>query len=261
MFLRSYEDPRDAELVGFLAATFAFGNVAVLKRRLEDLFLALRPSPYQTLYHYPKEQQRISGTLSGWKYRFIPSEILLSLLWGLSRVLQAYGSLEALFMEVYRMSGEVEAASGAFLERLRQASIAKGNPIERPILFLLPQNNTSPLKRMNLFLRWMVRKDEFDRGFWQGISKERLCAPLDTHVFRLGRQLGFIKAKTPGKKACSQLTEVFLEACPEDPLSFDMPLSHFGMMQRCRRRFEPGVCPACPLKPVCLLAQPELKEG
>jgi uncharacterized protein (TIGR02757 family) len=261
MFLRSYEDPKDVELVGFLAATLAFGNVSVLKGRLEALFLALGPSPWQRLCHYDRERTKLAKALSGWKYRFIPSEAIIWLLGGLARILQAHGSLEAFFMEEYLGSGEVWSASGAFLERLRQETVPKGLPLRPPILFLLPKGNASPLKRLNLFLRWMVRKDGFDHGLWKGIPKDRLCAPLDTHVFRLGRQIGLIQAKMPGKKACIQLTEAFLEACPEDPLSFDMPLSHFGMMRTCSHRFEPGVCRACPLKPVCMLAQPEPSEG
>lgn len=261
MFLRSYENPKDVELAGFLAATLAFGSVSVLKGRLEALFSTLGPSPWQSLFHYDRERTRLAEALSGWKYRFIPSEALIWLLGGLARIIQAHGSLEALFMEEYLGSGDVWASSGAFLERLRQEAVSKGQSPGRSILFLLPQSNASPLKRLNLFLRWMVRKDGFDCGLWKRIPKDRLCAPLDTHVFRLGRQLGLIQAKTPGKKACIQLTEAFLEACPEDPLSFDMPLSHFGMMRTCSHRFEPGVCLACPLKPVCMLAQPEPPEG
>lgn len=253
-FLGAYPDPKDKEVVGFLGATFAFGNIGVLKRRLRELFVALGPSPWETLIGLSDRLSELQPQLASWKYRFIPNESLWALLGGVGKVLQAFGSLEALYMELYRTLGDVWESHEAFLERLRSSVFQGEKPYSRPILFLLPATKSSPLKRMNLFLRWMVRHDGLDPGIWEGVPRNRLMVPLDTHTFRLGRQLGLIQAKRPDRRACIEITQAFASVCPEDPLSFDMPLSHFGMARRCRNRLKPGVCRPCPLRQACQIA-------
>jgi uncharacterized protein (TIGR02757 family) len=255
-FLGAYPEPKDKEVIGFLAATLAFGSVCVLKGRLHSLFLVLGSSPWRTLCKLSERHLELQSKLASWKYRFIPSQALWALLEGVGAVIQEFGSLEALYMGFYRTLGDVWVSNEAFLRRIRSGILQGGQPLSPPVRFLLPAAKTSPLKRMNLFLRWMVRSDGLDTGIWKEIPKNRLMVPLDTHTFRLGRQLGLIQAKLPERKACIEITQAFLSACPEDPLSFDMPLSHFGMSKRCKDRFKPGVCGQCPLRPACHMANP-----
>lgn len=255
-FLRAYRETTDKEVVGFLSAMLAFGNIRVLKGRLQSLFLALGPSPWRTLGSLSERPIVVRSKLASWKYRFIPNEALWSLLEGVGRVIQEFGSLEALYMGFYKTQGDVWASHEAFLGRIRSSILQEGKPLSPPVHFLLPSAKASPLKRMNLFLRWMVRSDGLDAGIWNGIPKDRLMVPLDTHTFRLGRQLGLIQAKRPQRKACIEITQAFSSVCPEDPLSFDMPLSHFGMSKRCRDRLKPGVCRQCALRPACHTANP-----
>ena len=108
----------------------------------------------------------------------------------------------------------------------------------------------SACKRLNLFLRWMVRTDEIDLGVWTKISPARLIVPLDTHVIRLGRCLRLTSYKSPGWKMAAQITASLRTIDPADPVRFDFSLCHLGMMNACG--FEkPQRDTRCPLRGVC----------
>jgi uncharacterized protein (TIGR02757 family) len=103
---------------------------------------------------------------------------------------------------------------------------------------------------MNLFLRWMVRKDAIDLGVWTRISPSRLIVPLDTHVIRLGRCLRLTRYKSPGWKMAAEITASLRALNATDPVRYDFSLCHVGMMNACgygRARRDSQ----CPLRGVC----------
>jgi uncharacterized protein (TIGR02757 family) len=108
----------------------------------------------------------------------------------------------------------------------------------------------SACKRLNLFLRWMVRQDAIDLGVWKGVSPARLVVPLDTHVIRLGRCLRLTRYQSPGWKMAADITAALRRIDPGDPVRYDFSLCHVGMMNACgfgRRQGESQ----CPLKGSC----------
>ena len=130
----------------------------------------------------------------------------------------------------FRMSPTLEAfgsrtrnGSAADLPQDAEACWSSGNLFPRP-------SAGSACKRLNLFLRWMVRRDAIDLGVWSGLSSARLIVPLDTHVIRLGQCLGLTRYRTPGWKMAADITAALRRVNPDDPVRYDFSLCHVGMM-------------------------------
>jgi uncharacterized protein (TIGR02757 family) len=108
----------------------------------------------------------------------------------------------------------------------------------------------SACKRLNLFLRWMVRRDALDLGLWTRIPASKLVVPLDTHVIRVGRCLGLTRYTSPGWRMARDITASLRRIDPVDPIRYDFSMCHLGMMNACgfndRQRDS-----RCPLRGVC----------
>jgi len=116
--------------------------------------------------------------------------------------------------------------------------------------FFARPSGGSACKRLNLFLRWMVRRDAVDPGCWTRVSPSQLVVPLDTHIIRLGRCLGLTRQTTPGWKMAAEITAALRRLDAADPIRYDFALCHLGMMKACRfgiARTHPG----CPLAGMC----------
>ena len=109
-------------------------------------------------------------------------------------------------------------------------------------------------KRLNLFLRWMVRKDNLDLGLWQNISPSKLIIPLDVHIARLGPKLGLTNRKSADWKMALEITESLRRFDPADPVRYDFALCKVGMLYHCPDQFEELHCSDCPLAPFCSIS-------
>jgi uncharacterized protein (TIGR02757 family) len=107
-------------------------------------------------------------------------------------------------------------------------------PKRAGVCYFFPRPSAgSACKRLNLFLRWMVRHDEIDLGVWTTIPPARLVVPLDTHIIRLGKCLRLTRYNTAGWKMAADITAALRTLDPEDPVRFDFSLCHVGMMNAC----------------------------
>lgn len=138
---------------------------------------------------------------------------------------------------------------GHFLEEIR-AGWAPGLSRQRD--FLLPDpGKGSACKRHNLFLRWMVRYgDGVDLGIWTALSPRDLVVPVDTHMARMGRRMGWTRRKTPDWKMAEEITAAFRAVCPDDPVKFDFALTRIGILGECAPR-RPGACDVCAVAKGC----------
>ena len=105
-------------------------------------------------------------------------------------------------------------------------------------------------KRLNLFLRWMVRIDRVDLGLWSRVRPAQLIVPLDTHVIRVGRCLGLTRLATPGWRMAADITRALRALDPRDPVKYDFSLCHLGMMSACGFATKQKDS-RCPLKGCC----------
>src|SRR5262249_9169458 len=131
------------------------------------------------------------------------------------------------------------------------AAYGRKRPARGGVQYFFPRPSAgSACKRLNLFLRWMVRRDALDLGVWTTISPRLLVVPLDTHVIRVGRCLRLTRYISPGWAMARDITETLRKLDPEDPLKYDFSLCHLGMMNACG--FNRGQADVhCPLRGVC----------
>jgi len=221
-FLYRYGDPRDREVVGLVASSLALGNVAQILAGVESVLRPMGPRPCQFLERASRDQ--LQRTFAGFRHRFIDGGELASMLAGLQAVIANYGSLGACFANAYRPDDDtICRALSAFVTALRAADGGRPNR-------LLPSpDNGSACKRLNLFLRWMVRRDNVDPGGWDEIPPARLIIPLDTHVHRIGLALGMTTRRQANLRTALEITAAFREIAPDDPARYDFALAHLGI--------------------------------
>jgi uncharacterized protein (TIGR02757 family) len=253
-FPHRYRDPRDVEVAALLSAALAYGRVDLFKPRLAALLDALGPSPAQVAMNStPVELLRLSA---GFSYRMTGAVDVACLLHGAGAILRAHGTLGACFSAHYRRLGSLRAALGAFVDELCAPDFTpftgKRAPTRR-LKHLLPHpDRGSACKRLNLFLRWMVRgPDGVDFGLWRDVPASALVVPLDTHVHRIGRLIGLTRRKDLSWKTAEDVTLRLRSLDAGDPVRYDFALSHLGISGACASRKDPRRCAGCPLQPIC----------
>lgn len=221
-FLYDYDDLQDREIVALIAATLAYGRVAQILKSVAAVLDRLGPSPAAFLRH--SSPQRIRKAVSGLKHRFTSEKEIGSLLVAVKHVIAVEGSLYRCFRSgIQPEDGTILPALDLFVQRL--AGSAGGLDS-----FTLPlPRSGSACKRLNLFLRWMIRQDAVDPGGWEHIAPSLLVIPLDTHMFRIGHALGFTSRRQADLRAAVEITGGFSRIIPGDPVRYDFSLTRFGI--------------------------------
>lgn len=251
--VRPFTRPDDREVAGFLAAGLAFGRVASILASLETVFAIMGPSPAAFVRGF--EPRRDASRFDGFAHRWTRGRDVAGVLWILRHLLAAHGSIEAAFMAGDDPAADtIEPALERFCGEARAVDLAPvyGQPPVVPGahgLFARPSTG-SACKRLNLFLRWMVRHDEIDLGVWTRVSPARLVVPLDVHVVRVGRCLGLTRLTSPGWRMAMDITRALRTIDPADPIRYDFALCHLGMLGLCGFG-EPRGAVSCPLRGSC----------
>ncbi len=232
-----------------MASAVAFGNVKALRAKLEDALRRLGPHPSRTA----DDEAATHAALAGWRHRVYRGEDLACLVVGARRVQRAHGSLGARFEADLRREGALRPALASFVTSLRDAGgLGDAARTRRGAAHLLADPaGASACKRLMLFLRWMVRPaDGVDLGLWD-VPTSALLIPVDTHILKLGRNLGLTRATGPTWRAAEEITRALAALDPDDPVRFDFALCHMGMSQRCPSRRDPVRCEGCGVRAVC----------
>jgi uncharacterized protein (TIGR02757 family) len=252
--VRRFTSPADREIVGFCAAALAFGRVASVLQSIESLLAVMGPHPAAFVRRFDPAQERLR--LEPLVHRWISGRDLIALLIVLQRMLIEAGSIEAFFLQGdVATSPHVGPALDSFSTRALatylRAAYGRRVPRQRGVAYFFPRPSAgSACKRLNLFLRWMVRRDEIDLGVWSKVSSARLVVPLDTHVIRLGRCLKLTRYTSPGWKMALDITNALRAFDSTDPVRFDFALCHVGMMNACGFQ-KPQGSSQCPLRGMC----------
>jgi uncharacterized protein (TIGR02757 family) len=251
--VRPYPRPEDREVAGFIASALAFGNVRAVMQSVANVLDRMGPSPAAFTRQFSPRRDR--AAFAAVVHRWIRGDDVVALIWVLRQMLERSGSIEAFFVE-----GDDPAAAdvGAALESFTSRALAMdlrpayGQVPARPgvAYFFTRPSLGSACKRLNLYLRWMVRRDAVDLGVWTAFGPSRLVVPLDTHVIRLGQCLGLTRYTSPGWRMAADITSRLREIDPDDPVRFDFSLCHVGMMGSCGFREARGNRD-CPFKDVC----------
>lgn len=249
-FVYRYEKPADMEVAGLLAAVLAYGRVQQIEKDLNDLFSRMGASPYAFVLDFDKSKRQ---KLNSFKHRFTTGEDIADLLMVLKKVLREKVSIEKYFSAGYSKSDEnIIPALSRFCDSLLYLHAERNNGhITKGLGYLLPRPEAgSACKRLNLFLRWMVRNDDVDTGLWKSIDKAKLIVPVDVHMGRLCGILRLYDRKTVSLKTAVQITKSFAEIEPSDPVKYDFALSRVGITEGCNGKYDLR-CNGCELEEFC----------
>jgi uncharacterized protein (TIGR02757 family) len=251
--VRPYPEPDDREIAGFCAAALAFGRVGSVINSIATLFAIIGPRPARFVRTFDPAAPH--PELRAMVHRWTRGADLVALLWILRQMLERSRSIERFFAEGFVPEhADVGPALDSFSRRALALDMrrAYGRVPARPgVCYFFPRPSAgSACKRLNLFLRWMVRRDEVDLGVWTTIPASKLVVPLDTHIIRLGRCLRLTRYASPGWKMAADITASLRQLDPVDPVRFDFSLCHVGMMNACGFGRAQGDR-QCPLRGLC----------
>jgi uncharacterized protein (TIGR02757 family) len=244
-FVHRYHEAGDREVVALVAASLAFGNVKAVRASVGRVLATLGPEPARFVDHAtPKE---LRDRLHGFVHRVYRGPDLASLLGRAGRVRRRHGSLG------HAMACHLDGAGGDLREGLARFADELRGPRPGPGLAHLVSDPRagSACKRLLLYLRWMVRPaDGVDLGQWP-LSPSVLLVPVDTHIHRIGRNLGLTRRATASWRAAEDITASLRRYDPEDPVKYDFALCHLGVSRDCPSQRDTGKCGRCVLRDVC----------
>ena len=227
-FLHLYKDESDIEIIGLFASIFAYGNVRQIETTLKKLINIFNSRPYSFIKNFVGyELNRISGI----RHRFYTEDDVKKLFIILSKEVKVHKSVKQILLQYYNISDKnVKNAISGFSNHFINSFIETFGEVSDGIKFMFPlPEKGSACKRMNLFLRWMVRKDDMDFGFWSEIPKSKLLIPVDTHVARISRKLGLTKSTNVSWKMAEEITDNLRKFDPTDPVKYDFAICHIGI--------------------------------
>ena len=220
-----YNLKEDIEIAGFLTAIIAWGNRKMIIRNADRMMQLLGNSPYDfIMHHQPYQLERLQGFV----HRTFNDIDLLYFIQSLQNIYRNHGGLEQVFTKYstkQSMQPAITALKSTFFELDHQKRSQK---------HFADPNRGSAAKRINMYLRWMVRKDEsgVDFGIWKSISPSILSCPLDIHSGNVARKLGLLTRKQNDAKAVMELDTVLRKFDSEDPVKYDFALFGLGVFEK-----------------------------
>ncbi len=219
-FLAGYNALRDREIAGLIAASLAYGRVAQILKSVKTVLDRLGPCPADFLAQISHDA--LESCFSDFRHRFADGRQLAFLLSGIKDATAEYGSLYDCFLNGFRTDHDTVLPA---MIRFCNILVRPGNPGH---LVPLPERG-SACKRLNLFLRWMVRKDAVDPGGWDAVPASRLIVPLDVHMHRVCMEMGLTRRKQANMRTALEVTAGFAVYSPEDPVRYDFALTRPGI--------------------------------
>lgn len=221
-FLYNYTKKEDIEAAGLIASSLAYGNIKTIMKSVKSILDLLGPEPASFLDN--KTDQWIQKNTEGFIHRFAKSPNITGLLRAIREIRKEYGSLESCFLNGYKDHDQnILPAAEKFAAVLHE----KARPFKPEHLMPRPEKKSS-CKRFNLYLRWMVRNDDVDPGWWR-VDKSKLIIPLDTHMHKIGLEYGLTSRKGTTIKTAIDITQGFSRFTPEDPVKYDFALTREGI--------------------------------
>ncbi len=217
---------QDIEIAGFFAAILAWGNRTTIINSVNNIMAAMHESPYDFILHH--QEQDLKRFLEI-KHRTFQTTDLLYFIEFLSFHYAKYESLE----DAFCLDDAKDVKTR--LSRFHHYFFSIEHPARTKKHISTPEKN-SACKRLNMYLRWMVRQDNHgvDFGIWKRISMKELICPLDVHVCHVAYRLGFIESIKADWKQAEKLTAVLRTFDPQDPSKYDFALFGLGAEERVR---------------------------
>lgn len=217
-FIHRFESKKDVELAGFIASLLAYGSRKQFIKKLDDLFVNIAQNePLNFILNFEPE------LIGDFNYRFGKPNDFISIFKTLQQLYKTSDGLEELFRYGHLQSKIFENVTDYFYARANK-NVGQG------FYHMIPNpRNGGAMKRMCMYLRWMVRKSCVDKGIWGFMQPSQLYIPLDVHVGRISRQMGLLKRNANDFKAVIELTNKLKEFCPDDPVKYDFAIFGYGV--------------------------------
>ncbi len=227
-----YKDPRDREVAALATALLSYGNVRTILNSVRAVLSVLGELPYQNLVDL-----RFKSSLKSFRHRFTTGEDIEIIFSWMAAALRSHGSIEAFFVSGGKPAGgEMKELLSDFVVRfsaqpLDDALAPRAADRVRSLKYLLSDpNRGSACKRLNMFLRWMVRdEDGIDLGLWKRVRPAQLMLPIDTHVLQTLHALKWTKSTQATWKVSEEATARLRLYSPSDPTRYDFALCHLSM--------------------------------
>jgi uncharacterized protein (TIGR02757 family) len=252
--VRRYARPDDREVAGFIASALAFGRVQSVLNSIDGMLAVMGESPAAFVRAFDAARDR--HVFKHLVHRWTNGADFAALVWVIHTMLGRSGSIENFFAA--GLAGDavdVGAALQSFSTRALEIDVTpiygRRKPKPGVAYFFSRPSSGGACKRLNLFLRWMVRSDRVDLGVWKKVRPGQLIVPLDTHVIRVGQCLRLTTLKSPGWRMAADITKGLRAIDPVDPIRFDFSICHLGMMNACGFGKKVGDA-NCPLKGACV---------
>jgi uncharacterized protein (TIGR02757 family) len=241
-----YRDPLDQEIAGLLAAAFAYGRADIVVANIGRVLDALTPSPYAYIAKFNRRDAE--KRFAGFTHRFQKTPELVDFLTCIAKAVKNHGSLGQLFRKCYL---DDDDDIGPTLARFIEALVPAHPRTPATRYLLTSPTDGSACKRMNLYLRWMVRRTSPDLGLWTFVDPAKLVMPLDTHIHRIATFLGLGRRKSADWKAARAITDRLAKFDQADPVRYDFALCRLGILDLCSRKRKKENCDVCLLRDVC----------
>lgn len=216
-FPHRFKDKNDIEISGLIASSLAFGKREKIIEAVEQIHNIIQNEPRNFCENFTEKDRKI---FQDFKYRYVKGENIADLFEGISNVLKNYNSLEELFLAHYDKEHDT----------VKEGLIGFVGEILTCDNYLLPcPTKKSACKRLNLYLKWMVRDLPVDLGIWHGVDASKLIIPLDVHVARVSRKLGLLQRNANDWQSAYEITQKLREFDPKDPTKYDFALFGAGI--------------------------------
>ncbi|UCD57313.1 MAG: TIGR02757 family protein [Candidatus Hydrogenedentota bacterium] len=257
MFLHRYDDPADIEVVGLVSSSLAYGQVKVIQRNIPRVLDLMGRHPARYVRNF--DARGSASRFSGISHRFNRGPDLVLLLHFMKQMLHTKGSIGEFFRVGYEPDAlNIKDSLSSFVERVLALDCTPVYsdgilPKDAGVRFLFPSPlGKSACKRLNLYLRWMVRRgDGLDFGLWDFASPSQLVIPLDTHVARICSLIGLAKRKSSGWPMAIEITENLKKLDGIDPVRYDFAICRLGILDKCPRVPSPRKCGECEIRKLC----------
>ncbi len=229
IFPKRYKTESDIEISAFISSIFAYGNVKQIINSLEKVHAVIGKNPTQFFNDFdPSKHEKF---FKEFKHRFYSGSDVKTLFLIVQSILKNYKSIKHLFL-LYHFDDEMNMKNSlsSFSTNLLELGV-RVSEITNGVKFMFPNPaKGSACKRMNLFLRWMVREDELDFGLWKkAIKRNELVIPVDTHIARISKELGLTKKNNVSWQMAEEITENLRVYDPIDPVKYDFAICHIGI--------------------------------
>ena len=222
---RKFTQKEDIEISGFLTATIAWGNRTAIIKNAERLNSLMGNQPFDFISN---ASNREIQQLQKFVHRTFNGNDCIYFIQSLKNIYKNYGGLQLVFESGFENEKSVKSALANLFEIFFEL------PGERTRKHISNVQKGSSGKRLNMFLRWMVRNDKngVDFGIWNGIPASELMLPLDVHTGNVGRKLGILQRKSNDWKAVEEITKTLRKFDPTDPIKYDFALFGLGAFEK-----------------------------